>query len=170
MATITQNNIAAKIEAAKEMRYKMRDIDTIHFQFLPNTNRTKIDFCGLSFTVCAANLSETLGLLLPPVFGVIAETDIKGIKTAAVLQNGNEAFTMVRHLLEMSYYDQIGHICLDSARIEAIGLLQFLLPFAAQGLTYGEIERQIFEYCDDDLDLLERFEAIKENCILGGTL
>ena len=124
-----------------------------------------------NYKVDAQTLSETLGILSPSIFGLIAEKSNCGEKCSEILQKGNDAYSFVSFDLEMEYGDGVVDIDLSDIQNEGITLLQFLLPFAAYGLTYGEIQPQIDKFCDGDKDLAGRFELLdKDSKILGGCI
>ena len=124
-----------------------------------------------NYKVDAQTLSETLGILSPSIFGLIAEKSNCGEKCSEILQKGNDAYSFVSFDLEMEYGDGVVDIDLRDVQIEGITLLQFLLPFAAYGLTYGDIDQEIWNFCYRDADLLARFDLLdKDSKILGGCI
>jgi len=103
MATITKkSNIAARIEAAKELQYQMRNYDGVYFGYSENSKTVTITWTNAKrFKVCAVSLAETMSRFMPQPFEAFNDTDFSGAKTFAILANGNLAFSMVRHDLEM---------------------------------------------------------------------
>lgn len=146
---LKNQTIAVKKQAAKELSYQVRDIDSIHFEELSNKGQIRISFCGANFFVPKSALYDTLEILHQDTFGCILYNSYFDILQGC--SDGNVFFDV------------------DKLRLDAIGTLQFLLPFAVQGLKYKDIVDEILEYCGDDCDLINAFYQMKDATILGGT-
>jgi len=167
------------LDIALELRKEIKQMSSMAVWHSGTTTITHITIADekfnlknfLQYRIDSQTLCETLAVLTIDVFSTLSERKKCGEKCTQILQQGNAAFEFVKDDLEWDYHESIEAIDLDAAKNEGITLLQFLLPFAAYGLTYGEIQPQIDKFCDGDKDLAGRFELLdKDSKILGGCI